>query len=68
MKTNKQRNKQKPAAQQQLGERETPPQTPKSVQKEGEEALQALEPKPPCGRWRGPWWSRLFPPPRSLGS
>ena len=35
--------------------RETTPQTPRSVRKEGEEVLQALEQRFPCSPWKRPW-------------
>jgi len=38
-----------------MGERETTLQTPRSLKKEGEEVLQALEQRFPCSPWRRPW-------------
>lgn len=40
-------------------------QTPRSVKKEGEVVLQALQHRFPLSPWRGPWWCRL-PPQRTV--
>jgi len=40
---------------------ETTLQTPRSVQKEGEEVLQELEQRFPCRPWSRPWRARLSP-------